>query len=264
MFNSSKESVLIFVVSIVILLVLFCAFIIMIIYKYHQRQIVYFKEIEQLRTTYENALLQSQLEIQEQTFQYIAREIHDNIGQKLTLAKLYLNTLPLDDITRIHMKVESSLDLISVAIGDLSDISRGMSTDVIVNNGLVKVIELEVAKLQKTGLYHVAFLIEGKEIFLETNKEVVLFRIVQEAITNIVKHSHATEINICLIYDAEYLTLHVSDNGVGFDTGDKTSGTGLINMYKRAALLTGTSSINSTAKGTQITIKIPINERPQT
>lgn len=264
MFDSSKESVIVFVVSVVILLLLFCAFIIMIIYKYQQRQVVYFKEMEQLKATYENTLLQSQLEIQEQTFQYIAREIHDNIGQKLTLAKLYLNTLPYEDIARIHMKVGSSLDLISVAISDLSDISRGMSTDVIINNGLVKVIELEVIKLQKTGLYHVMFSVEGTEIFLDTNKEVVLFRIVQEAITNIVKHSRSSEINIHLIYEPGYLTLQVKDNGSGFDITDKKPGAGLINMSKRARLLNGTASINSSAEGTQIIIKIPANESSKT
>jgi two-component system, NarL family, sensor kinase len=260
MFSATKDSIIFFIICVVILLVLFCTFIITLIYKYQQRQIAYFKELEELKAIHENTLLQSQLEMQEQTFQHIAREIHDNIGQKLTLAKLYLHTLSYNDIAGTTTKIDSSLVLISLAISDLSDISRGMSTDLIENNGLVKVIELEVDKLKKSGMYQVGFSVEGTEVFLDTNREVVLFRIVQEAVNNILKHSGATAINIRLIYNEGYLTVHIEDNGKGFDISEKKEGAGLINMQKRTAHLHGDTSVISNEKGTNITIKIPINE----
>jgi len=260
MFNTQKDSIIIFIICIVILLVLFCTFIITLIYKYQKRQIAYYKDLEELKAFHENTLLQSQLEMQEETFQYISREIHDNIGQKLTLAKLYLNTLNHDDSTTTIKKVDSSLDLISAAIADLSNISRSVSTDLIEQNGLVKVIELEVEKLQQCGMYTVNFSVEGTEVFLDTNREVVVFRIVQEAMNNIVKHSGATAINIRLIYLGGHLTMQVQDNGKGFDPGEKKAGSGLTNIQKRTTHLRGNASIISNKKGTSIIIKIPINE----
>jgi signal transduction histidine kinase len=160
-------------------------------------------------------------------------------------------------------KVDSSLELISVAISDLSDISRSMSTDLIENNGLVKVIELEVDKLKKSGVYHVDFLVRGTEVFLDAKKEVVLFRIVQEAMNNIVKHSGATAINIRLTYNEINLTVEVADNGKGFDTSEKKSGAGMNNIQKRTAHLNGATSVNCNKKGTIIIIKIPISENSQ-
>ena len=260
MFSPTKESILIFLISVVILLVLFCSFIVTIIYKYQQRQIAYFKEIEQLKATYENTLLQSQIEIQEATFQQVAAEIHDNIGQKLTLAKLYLNTINYKDIGVTENKVGDSLSLISIAIEGLSDVSRSMSTDLILNNGLVKVIEIEVERLKKLDLYKIDFSIDGEEIFLNTQKELILFRIIQESVNNIIKHSNASSISVNLSYEKEYLTLAVSDNGKGFSPNEMGKGAGLVSIKKRAELLQGSLQISSLEQGVQLIIKIPINE----
>jgi two-component system, NarL family, sensor kinase len=93
MFDKTDQSIIIFIITSALLILLLIGFITTIIYRYQQKQNAYFKDIETLKTSHENSLLQAQLEIQEQTFQNISREIHDSIGQKLTLAKLHLNTL---------------------------------------------------------------------------------------------------------------------------------------------------------------------------
>ena len=89
----------------------------------------------------ENALLQAQLEMQEQTFANISGEIHDNIGQKLTLAKLHLNTLPLNGSVQLQGQVNQSIQMIGEVIADLSDMSRSMSSEILLQNGLIKAIE---------------------------------------------------------------------------------------------------------------------------
>ena len=93
MLKAPSEFIIVFIAVSVMLILAMAIFISLIIYRYQQRQNIYFRDMEALKTLHEKALLQSQLEIQEQTFQNISREIHDNIGQKLTLAKLYMNTL---------------------------------------------------------------------------------------------------------------------------------------------------------------------------
>ncbi|MGF2414021.1 MAG: sensor histidine kinase, partial [Ferruginibacter sp.] len=236
-------------------------FITTIIYRYQQKQNAYFKDIETLKSSHENALLQSQLEIQEQTFQNISREIHDNVGQKLTLAKLYLNTLDGSNCEIAISKVADSINMISEAINDLTDISRSMSSEIILSNGLIKALEFEASQLKKSGIYTINLLTTGNTIFLNANTELVLFRIAQEGINNIIKHAQADIIDIQLNYDNIFLIMEIKDNGKGFNIADTLPGTGLQNIKKRAQMLKGNCTVYSTVKtGTQIKIEIPINE----
>lgn len=227
---------------------------------YLKKRNLFIKDLDELKVTHQNTLLQSQLEVQEQTFQHIAREIHDNIGQKLTLAKLYLNTISYYDMQKVRSAVDDSLVLITDSINNLTDVSRSMGTEVLLNNGLVKGIELELKKLNKTGLYKGCLNINGTEVFFNSNTEVVIFRIVQECINNFVKHAGGNCIQVTMLYSAGILELQVTDNGRGFNTETLAAGAGLVNIKKRAAMLNGSSHIASDSNGTSITIKIPINE----
>lgn len=258
MFDQSTKSIIIFTVCVVLLLVVFCTFIVTIIYRYQKKQHEYFKDLEQLKAAHENEVLRAQLEMQEYTFENISKEIHDNIGQKLSLAKLYLNTIPETEI--VPAQVTNSVGIISEVIIDLSDIARSMSSEIILNNGLVKGIEFEVSQLQKTGMYDISMALTGDTIFLDIKKELILFRIFQEAMHNIMKHSQATKIDIGLHYDEVYLYLTIKDNGKGFMKETKKDGAGLKNIKSRATLLEGEFSINTGLEGTQLIITVPINK----
>ena len=261
MHNANEASIVVFIIACTLLILLLISFITFIIFKYQQKQNAYFRNIEELRISHENDLLQSKLEIQEQTFQNISREIHDNIGQKLTLAKLHLNTLNFSDTKDIAGQIDNSVRMIGEAINDLSDISRSMSSEIILNNGFIKALEFEVNQLNKPGLYNIRLLVTGETVFLEANTELVLFRIIQEALNNIVKHAEATHICLKLHYMKETLTLEISDNGKGFNSDDNKKGSGLSNMAKRSKMLNGSCNIMSElTSGTTIKIEIPIYE----
>ena len=260
MSDSSTQSILIFVALSTVLILLLITLITVILYRYKQRQNAYFKDLETLKKLHENALLQTQLEIQEQTFQNISREIHDNIGQKLTLAKLHLNTLNYAESQKTAAQINDSINMISEAITDLSDISQSMNSENILNNGLIKGLEYEMEQLEKSGLYDISLAVTGNTLFLDAHKELVIFRIVQEALNNIVKHAKANKISISLHYNTAKLALIVSDNGIGFD-GISCTGSGLFNMKKRTEMLKGHIEISSKVdKGTNVIIKIPYYE----
>jgi signal transduction histidine kinase len=236
-----------------------------VVYRYQQKQNAYYKNMEEMKTIHENALLQSQLEIQEQTFQNISQEIHDNIGQKLTLAKLHLNTLDIGDPVKAHLQIQDSVKMIGETINDLSDISRSMSSEIILNNGFIKALEFEVNQLNKTRLYNIKLSVTGDSIFMEAHKELLLFRIVQEALNNIVKHAEATRIHIRLHYCSSELVLEICDNGIGMVEGAHIKrGNGFANMSRRANMLNGFCHIISEPKeGTTIKIEIPLYEKQQ-
>lgn len=261
MLKAPTEFIVVFIIISVILMLVLVVFITVIIYRYQQKQNTYFKDIETLKTSHENALLQSQLEIQEQTLQNISREIHDNIGQKLTLAKLHLNTLAYEDKDKTATQVNDSINIIGEAINDLSDLSHSMSSEIILNNGLIKALEYEEIQFKRSGLYEIDFTTTGNPVYLDSNMELVLFRVVQEVLNNIVKHASASVIHIHLYYNDAYLSIEITDNGKGFNLPDNSKGTGLQNIKKRITLLNGSLHISSKENiGTDIKIKIPLYE----
>ena len=263
MFNSATEAIIVFVIVCTILILLLITFITVIVYRYQQKQNAYYRNLEELKIAYENARLQSQLEIQEQTFQNISREIHDNIGQKLTLAKLHLNTLSFTDALKARIQINDSVNMISESISDLSDISRSLSSEIILNNGLIKALEFEKKQLERSSLYDIDLKVSGHTVFMEADMELVLFRIAQEALNNIVKHAGATTIAISLHYDKNMLNFDISDNGRGFSALQKANkhSNGLININKRAKMLNGKCTIQSCpGKGTTVKIAVPFHK----
>lgn len=236
-------------------------FFFLLFFQYHKRRLHHANELHRVRQDYDQALMQSQLEIQEQTFKVIAQEIHDNIGQTLSLAKLNLNTLNLEQQERALSKVADAKELVGKAIQDLRDLSRTLNTDHIAALGLVRAIDNELQLLQKSGVVQTEMAITGKVVKADPQKELILFRIVQEAIHNVIKHAQATLVAVTAAYEGSHLTLSIADNGVGFNGADgRSDGSGLTNMRSRSKVIGAQIDIDShTGKGTNITIQLPLN-----
>jgi two-component system NarL family sensor kinase len=215
-------------------------------------------EQERLTENFREELLRTQLEIQEQTFKTISQEIHDNIGQVLSLAKMNLATSDIEQEHKSSEKVYMAKDLVSKAIQDLRDLSRTLNTETIVSMGLLKAIETELQLIQKTASIETAINVEGTVNRLEPQKELILFRIVQEALHNVIKHSNARQVTVNAVYSNQYLYLKISDDGHGFNISEETAGSGLRNMQSRAKLIGAEWSISSNGQGTLINISIPI------
>jgi len=126
--------------------------------------------------------------------------------------------------------------------------------------GLAEAIKSEFKILENTGQFKTQFITVGDAYPIETQKEMILFRIVQEAINNAIKYSQATAINITLDYGPQFLLLSVTDNGIGFNPETlpvQQKGIGLLNMKNRALLVGGTFSLRSAAgNGTEISIRL--------
>ncbi len=252
---------IIFLVTTTAIILLMASFIIIVIFLYRRRQIAYEKELENIRLDYNNTLLSTQVEIQEQIFQNVSREIHDNISLSLTLAKLQLHTIDFSNTTHIHESVKSVAGHISKAILDLSDISRNMNADIVIQRGLLAAVETETGKLRNTGLYQVEFSVTGEPVFMDGQKELVIFRIIQESLNNIIKHAKAHSIKLEMDYSETLLSVVISDDGAGFDMNEpgKKESAGLTNMQKRATMIDGQCRIHSSREeGTVIQLSIPL------
>ena len=229
---------------------------------YYNRRKKHSHEKKIMQSEFQEELLRTQIEIQEQTLKNISQEIHDNIGQVLSLAKLNLNTFPPTTHPDILARANDTRQLVSKAIHDLRDLSRSMHGDRLTEIGLKTAIENELKILENTGQYNTIFNITGTPFKLQAQKETVLFRMVQESLNNIIKHAKAKNITVAVNYLNHRFVLSVTDNGLGFNASELSAtekGIGLKSMENRAGLIGGEFSITSSAgKGTTIAIELPV------
>jgi len=263
MFNQGEEVFISLITGIILILFISIVFLVSLV-RYRKKESIHMFEKQELQSQFQKELLQTQLEIQEQTLKNISEEIHDNIGQALSLAKLNLNTLP--DITdqTLQQKIANSKELVSKAIVDLRSLSRSLDTDYVRDMGLQPAIEYELDMIKKTGAHKIELSVEGILFRFDKQKELILFRIVQEILNNIIKHAKAEKIAVHIIYDLDKLQLTISDDGQGVDLtplneNDRSGfGLGIRNMHNRAKLIGADFSMSSSiGKGTEVKIILP-------
>ena len=264
--QSRQNEITIFIIIATILILALVSFTILILTLYQKKQVAFLQSLETLKLDHEKNLLKTQLEIQEQTFQNISREIHDNIGLSLTLAKLNLNILDFDKKETFKELVSSSVDLISKSINDLSDISKCLNSEAISQQGLLNALQLEIERLKKLNRFKVEFEVLGNPVFFSSQKELVLFRIAQEALNNIIKHAEAQEIYLELSFNSIEVKLTIKDNGKGFHCAENEKAlqhnmkAGLANMKIRSRLINGYMNIESEiGRGTSIIVTAPLD-----
>lgn len=251
--ESKTDDFYLLIVTGSIVLLILVLFIIIFYALYQKRQLSNLQEKQFMKTQFQQELLQTQLEIQEQTLKTISEEIHDNVGQVLSLAKLNLNTFN----SQPEQKLQDTKELISKAINDLRNLSRSMHGDRIAELGLQQSLADELQILENSGEFKTSLKVAGGNYKLLPQKEMVLFRIVQEALNNAIKYSRAKNIAVSLNYETEKFSLCVADDGIGFDTGTRT-GIGLKSMQNRAQLIGGSFDLRSVpGNGTTITIELP-------
>ncbi len=211
-------------------------------------------EKERMNIEFEQTLLRSQLEIQEHTFNHISREIHDNIGQVLSLVRINLNTLKAPDDTE---KVNLMDELMGKAITDLRSLSHSLDADHIRHNGWLEPVHKLLTDLQKTGKYTTSIQEEENLPALGNDKPIILFRMIQEVINNIIRHAAANTIHLEAKKENDKLVISITDNGKGFDAGKNSDGVGLQNLKNRSKMINADLFIKSEKeKGTTVTISI--------
>lgn len=220
------------------------------------------QSFKKVQDDYEKNLISAQLEIQEQTFQNISREIHDNISLSLTLAKLQLNTFDWNEKEKSSGKLESSIQLLGKSIAQLSDISKSLNADIIIQQGLLKALEEETDRIRQADQFELRYEVKGSPVFMDSNKELIIFRIIQEAFNNVIKHARATAVQLQLDFCPEQLQILIADNGKGFSPAhhQNRGNAGLKNMETRVNILKGEMQVFSSPEtGTNLIFTIPID-----
>jgi signal transduction histidine kinase len=258
--QKSTYSLVIFLIIVSVLIITMMIFIISIIYAYRKKQFLMRESIHALKLQHDKIILDTRLEIQEQTFQHIGREIHDNINLSLTLTKLNLNTLIENSNKQNSGEIKACIGLITKAILDLSNISRSLNSDLIIQQGLIQAVNEEIKRIRQVSSFTIDFKVTGEPVFLNAQKELIIFRIIQEAFNNILKHANASFASLNLNYIPNELTICIEDDGKGFIINNdfSRSNLGLKNMESRTKALEGVMELSTIVnEGTTLIFRIP-------
>lgn len=200
--------------------------------------------------------LQDHLETEKQR---IGLELHDSIGQNLNSIKLKLND-PALGYQKHDAAFNEINNTVTSAIEDLREIIFNLRPRALTDSGLISAVRMMVDNFAKTSGTIGSFEYVGTPVKLTDKVELNLFRIIQESLSNILKHSKASEYHIQFVYSAGYLKILIADNVIGFDTGNiiNLKHYGLLNIHERIKTLKGKMKITSSdLEGTSLLIDLP-------
>lgn len=202
---------------------------------------------------FEKEIASTKIEIQEQTLKNVAWELHDNIGQLLSVVNMQLNMMKGHANENLVTSIDETKEVVNTAVQEVRTLSKTLNNEVIQKNGFFRSLEIELERFNRLKYLEAHLSRHGNISQIPSEVEIVLFRILQEFFSNVIRHSRAKRLEVVITGDAEKLVLLAKDDGIGFDVHMKTESSGLQNMKNRAALLGAQSTLTShIGKGTEL------------
>lgn len=233
------------------LMLLMVSFIIIMVIFHRQRQLENRQKVLALEASYENTLLNAEKEIREETLANVGRELHDNIGQMLSLAKINLSSSK-------PTSISEGKSIINEVIKEVRGLSKSLNLDWVEAISIEEFIKRELQKVENSGYCKVNFSHKGDALELEKDHKLILIRILQETLNNALKHAAPDMISIEIDNSGEKSVVTIQDDGAGFDTSIESTGLGMTNLKKRMETIGGEIKIASELeKGTLITLYLP-------
>ncbi len=256
----------IFTVIISLILLVFIVGIIVFFLKYHQRKLISEREKALLREQHVQDLLNSKLEIQQQTMQDIGREIHDNVGQLLTVASISAYQMAYDNVCPSQNDRVSDIGkIIDRSLAELRSLSRNLTDEKAEMADLADQVKNDIERINALNVCNVTMEYNELDFMLSNITKNFILRIVQEFMQNSLKHAGCRNIVLQFNYQPIGLAIHLHDDGAGFDMQAYSKipdhGIGLSNMKKRAEMIGADFTFNSVINtGTSLDILIPASK----
>jgi signal transduction histidine kinase len=223
---------------------------------------------EELRASAEQmqALSRRLVEVQESERRELARELHDRVGQDLTALSISLDILrtqlPDKSGEAMRSRIDDAAALLDATAGTIENVMSELRPPMLDDYGLLPALQWYANEYSvRTGI---AVRVDGDERMqrLPQSSEIALFRIMQEALTNVAKHAHATRVDIALVRSEKQCTLSVADDGSGLDPASlsiagKRRGLGMVTMRERTQAMGGEFDIAAPGRGTRVMVRVP-------
>ncbi|MBZ9630528.1 histidine kinase [Salegentibacter sp. LM13S] len=251
----SKEELLLIIYFVVVILLL-TAFVIVFFIVYQRRKNKMLLEQFEAEKRFEREISQSRLEMQEQTLKNVGWELHDNIGQLLSVANMQLNIFSKNLPEAEKTSVLEIKETVASSLQEVRSLSKSLNNQVIGYAGLVVSVENELARFQRMGVIEAQLEITGEKQEIPQQHSIILFRILQEFFSNVIKHAKASALIVRIEFTSEEIIITAKDNGQGFDLEEVQKNSGLFNMESRAALIQTKFKLESAmGKGTFLSLR---------
>jgi signal transduction histidine kinase len=247
----------IFIILATLIVFAFIVGILVFLYQYRRKAKEYHLEKQLTAMNHKTEIQQATLEMQQLTMEDIGREIHDGVGQRLTLASIYSKQLAYKEIPEeSKLKIEEVSKLINDSLIQLRTLSKELTHQQEHIVSLKALILIEVEKIDTLKICKINFIADD-DCNLKHRIAMFMLRILQEFVQNSLKHSACTEISIALQNSEKMLTMKIADDGKGFNTANNSDGIGIQNMKRRAEMINAAFLLESVEdSGTVLTIKL--------
>ena len=231
--NQDNGTLFIVLVAITILLLLLVV-VVVLLSVFMKRKNILLLEQEHTKKKFEKEIAETQIEIREETLRNISWELHDNIGQLLTLAKIQTQ-----NCGGSQQDLDEAAATIGKGLTEIRALSKLINPEALKNMSLPEALNLELERFNRMAYLKPSLKITGSPITIDKKIETIIFRILQEFFTNTIKHSKATNLDVYLNYKMDTLNVTIKDNGVGFNYKEARAknGIGLTNIETRANLI---------------------------
>ena len=232
-----------------ILIVLIVVFLIVLFTIFQRRKNHLLREKAEEKERFEKEIAETQIEIREETLRNISWELHDNIGQLLTLAKIQLQNASPENLNDISETITKSLN-------EIRSLSKLINPEFIKNVKLKEALELEIERFNRLQFIEASLTVTGEEQEIDQKHGIIMFRILQEFFSNTIKHARGSKLEVFLNFKEDVLEITAQDNGVGFNIDEvNKKGIGLQNIKTRVKLINAEANLKSIPnKGTTLNI----------
>ncbi len=227
-------------------------FVVAMVILHRQRQVQNRQKLDQIKIEHEKTLLNIENEIQQETLSHIGRELHDNIGQLLSLAKLNFGSAKPE-------KQSEGKVILNQIIKEVRGLSKTLNIDWVESISLAEFIKQELGKIQATGFCETSLENNLENFELTKDQKLVLIRVTQECLNNAIKHASPDKIEVKIYQNGKGKVIEIIDDGHGFDQTIQSKGSGMTNLKKRMETIGGEFHLTSVVgKGTDIKLLLPI------
>ncbi len=243
--NNTTDEYVYLIVYVTLLIVILITFVMVFLIAYNKKKIEILLDKVNQRQHFEKVIINTRLEIQEHILKNLSWELHDNVGQLLSVAKMQLNII-LPELTEDQqLKIKETSTIVGQSLHDVRLLSKTLNSEVLSKYTLTEAITLELERFNRLDLIEASKEVIGTEFTIQKKETIIIFRIFQEVFSNVIKHADATFLKVKLIFNDGSLEIEVRDDGNGFDTALISKGCGLQNMQSRAELINANLNIFS-------------------
>jgi signal transduction histidine kinase len=242
---------IVFLTLLIILLVIFFYFL--------KKKNTYLVEKMESELYFQSELVKTRIEIKDQTLSEISKELHDNIGQIVSVGIMQLNMYINSEKPVQANELKDLKEILAKSLDEIRILSRIINKDNLLQTNFIEAIKQDLERVKKLKKIQYHYHLIGEIPKINQEHDLFIYRIFQEALHNSLKHSHSDLFEVEINTTDEVFRLKIKDFGIGYDVNEVNSGSGLNNMKLRAKLIGAHLAMDSNPRGTTVTLEYPLN-----